>query len=358
MTRLRVGVIGTGRKKDRPDITGFFMAYQHAAGYQALPDQCELVACADIVPENAQAFAAATGIPAEGVFTDYHAMLAEADLDVVSVCTWPHLHAPMVLDCTVAGVRAVHCEKPMADSWGAARLMAQECERRGVQLTFNHMWRFGAPFARARDLLRSGAIGDLVRVETGFNGDIYDTGTHYIDMCGFFVGDQPVEWVIGQVDYRAERRIFGAHAENQTLGSWRYRNGVYGVVATGTGAALVGVTHRLNGTDGTIEVGVHDGPLLRVRGPGSATWEVVDTGEETLHGPGFHERGIADLVEALRTGREPELSARRALNATEIIFGIYESSRRRGRVDLPLTIMDHPLAAMVEAGELRPAPVL
>ncbi len=357
MARLRVGVIGTGRKKDRPDITGFFMAYQHAAGYQALPDQCELVACADIVPENAQAFAEATGIPTEGVFTDYHAMLAAANLDVVSVCTWPHLHAPMVIDCALAGVRAVHCEKPMADSWGAARLMAQECARRGVQLTFNHMRRFGAPFARARDLLQGGAIGDLVRVETGFSGDIYDTGTHYIDMCGFFAGDQPADWVIGQVDYRVERRVFGAHAENQTLGSWRYRNGVYGVVATGAGAALVGVTHRLSGTDGTIEVGVHDGPLLRLRRAGAATWEVIDTGGETLHGPGFHERAIADLIDALRTGREPELSARRALNATEIIFGIYESSRRRGRVDLPLTVQDHPLVAMVEAGDLRPAPV-
>ena len=60
----------------------------------------------------------------------------------------------------------------------------------------------------------------------------------------------------------------------------------------------------------------------------------------------------------MRTGREPELSARRALNATEIIFGIYDSSRRRGRVDLPLTVSDHPLTAMVEAGELRPAAVL
>jgi len=95
-----------------------------------------------------------------------------------------------------------------------------------------------------------------------------------------------------------------------------------------------------------------------VRRPGSAAWEIVDTGGETLHGPGFHERAIADLIDALRTGREPELSARRALNATEIIFGIYESSRRRGRVDLPLTVQDHPLTAMVEAGDLRPAPVL
>ena len=58
------------------------------------------------------------------------------------------------------------------------------------------------------------------------------------------------------------------------------------------------------------------------------------------------------MIDALRSGRESELSARRALNATEIIFAIYESSRRRGRVDLPLTIADNPLAAMVDAGQL------
>ena len=125
MAPLRVGIIGTGRKKEKPDVTGFAMAYRHAAGYQALADTCELVACADIVRENAEAFAHATGIPADGVFTDYRAMLAAAKLDVVSICTWPHLHAPMAIDCACAGVRAVHCEKPMADSWGSARLMAE-----------------------------------------------------------------------------------------------------------------------------------------------------------------------------------------------------------------------------------------
>ena len=355
MARLRVGIIGTGRKKERPDLTGFFMAYNHAAGYQALAETCELVACADIVRENADAFAAATGIPADGIFTDYRAMLAEAHLDVVSICIWPHLHAPMNIDCALAGVRAVHCEKPMADTWGAARRMAQECDRRGVQLTFNHQRRFGGPFVRARELLRGGSVGDLLRVELATEKDIYDTGTHWIDLCGMYVGDLPPEWVIGQVDYRSEQRIFGAQSENQALGTWRYRNGVYGMIASGRGADMVRVTIRLTGTEGMVEIGVADGPVLRVRPSGKRDWEAIDTRGEGLHGPGFFERAIADIIDALLSGRESELSARRALNATEIIFAIYESSRRRGRVDLPLTISDHPLVAMVESGELRPA---
>ena len=87
MARLRVGIIGTGRKKERPDSTGFFMAYRHAEGYQALANRCEIVACADIMQANADAFAASHGIPASAVFLDYHAMLATVKLDMVSICT-------------------------------------------------------------------------------------------------------------------------------------------------------------------------------------------------------------------------------------------------------------------------------
>ncbi|GAC1436713.1 MAG: Gfo/Idh/MocA family oxidoreductase [Chloroflexota bacterium] len=354
MAPLRIGVIGTGRKKERPDQFGYAMAYSHGEAYQKL-DGCELVACADIVRENGEAFAATFGIAERNVFTDYKAMLSAVPLDVVSICTWPHLHAPMVIDCAGATVKAIHCEKPMADTWGAARRMVEACETYGVQLTFNHQRRFGAPFRGARDLLVDGAIGQLLKVEVAC-GDIYDWGTHYIDMCGMYVGEQRAEWVMGQVDYRAEKRIFGAHVENQAVGVWRYPDGVFGMIASGPAMGLVGVDNRLTGTGGMIEVGVAGGPYLRVRRAGSASWEAIDTGEETLHGPGYIDRAIADSIDALRQRREPELSARRALNATEIIFAIYESSRRRGRVDLPLTIDDHPLVAMVASGDVRPAP--
>ncbi|MGH2346568.1 MAG: gfo/Idh/MocA family oxidoreductase, partial [Chloroflexota bacterium] len=136
---------------------------------------------------------------------------------------------------------------------------------------------------------------------------------------------------------------------------WCYANGVHGVLGAGAGIDTVGVSHRLVGTTGTIEVGVPGGPLLRVRHSGGA-WETIDTGGETLHGPGYHQRAIADTIDALLTGRKPELSADSALNATEIIFAIYESSRRRARIDLPLSIQDNPLAAMVERGDLCPSP--
>jgi hypothetical protein len=69
--------------------------------------------------------------------------------------------------------------------------------------------------------------------------------------------------------------------------------------------------------------------------------------EGGIHDLGAVGLGVVDLIDALKTGREPELSARRALAATELIFATYESSRRRGRVDLPLTIDDSPLLDML-----------
>ncbi len=43
-----------------------------------------------------------------------------------------------------------------------------------------------------------------------------------------------------------------------------------------------------------------------------------------------------DLIDALETVREPELSSRKGLQATELIFATYEFSRRRSRLVLPL----------------------
>jgi hypothetical protein len=67
-------------------------------------------------------------------------------------------------------------------------------------------------------------------------------------------------------------------------------------------------------------------------------------------------RGIADLVRCLDTGAEPALSAERALRATELAFAIYESSRSRGRVTLPLQTEDSAFLSMLATGEIGPEP--
>jgi len=343
--RLRAAVIGCGKPWKSEGATGFGMAHSHARAYLAT-GCCDLAAVADIVRENAEAFAAQYGGPA--VFTDYGEMLETVRPDVVSICVWPKLHAPMVLDCVSAGARAIHCEKPMAPTWGEAKAMHRAAVSKGVQLTFNHQRRFLAPMQEARRLLREGAIGELTRLEASCP-NLMDWGTHWIDMLFFFNGETPAEWVLGQIDARAPEPLFGLEHENQALCQVKLRNGVRGLVFTGHDNDI-GCQLRLVGSAGAIELD-NPRPCLRLRSRGRGRWQGIETGE-TLHGNEAIHRGVADLVRCLESGEEPELSSHKALRATEVIFATYESSRRRGRVDLPLEPDDSALLTMLAEGSL------
>ena len=326
MTDFRVGIIGCGRPWKTPGATGAGMAHEHARGYKASSDTA-VVALADINLENARAFQDEHG--GERIYEDYGEMLVKEQLDIVSICTWPRLHAEMVIAAAEAGVRAIHCEKPMAPTWGEAQRMVQVCDERGVQLTFNHQRRFDAEYRKAKELLEAGAIGDLRRMEGGCP-DLFDWGTHWFDMLFFYNDETPVEWIIGQIEPGSDgRTIFAVRMEEQGVSHFKYRNGVEGLLLTRHGD-FVGY-NRLFGDEGIIEVDMRCRPQLRIWGKGQDQWQEVPTEEADAV-----KLGVLDLIDALKAGREPELSGRRALRATELIFATYESSRRRGRVELPL----------------------
>ena len=342
MSPYRVGIIGCGRPWKQPGATGSGMAHAHAEGYKASPD-ASLVALADIKLENAQAFQQEHG--GNTLYTDYHEMLAKEHLDIVSISTWPHLHGEMVLACAEAGVKAIHCEKPIAPTFGEAKRMVKACADRGVQLTFNHQRRFDAEFRKVRELYQSGVIGKLKRMEAGCP-NMFDWGTHWFDMLNFYNDETPVEWVLAQVEPRGGTPVFALYQEEQGICHFKYANGVRATLFTGHTDSWEGY-NRLIGEDGVIELDMTRKPQVRYWGKGMAGWQDVPTEEVeavTL--------GILDLIEALKTDREPELSARKALRANELIFATYEFSRRRGRVELPLTIDDNPLDELVKLTKL------
>lgn len=378
-----VALVGTGANPDEPGTDGFAMAYRHARAYQRL-DSCRVAACADIVIENARRFAAEYDISEDAVFEGYETMLEEAEPDIVSVCVPPAIHADIVIGCAESGVpQAIHCEKPMASTWGECREMVRVCEEHDVRLTFNHQRRFGLPFRKAKTLVDDGSIGQLERIEVG-GKNLYDYGSHLFDLCGYFTEQEPVEWVLGQIHYSEENVQFGMHNENQSIVHWRYENGVTGMAATGVDSPLRSQM-RLVGEDGVVEVGHEDGPPLRFRSASTEGWVTVDTEGDTVHGPTsgrvsavarfvaerlpvvpadrlvpepstFVDRAIADVVTSLAESRESELSADNALQATELIFAAWESARRRGRVDLPLDVETNPLEEMVADGHLPVQP--
>ena len=366
MSTLRIGIIGCGRR-----------GQAHARAYAALGD-VQLVACADPVREAAEALAAEQQIPLSSIYTDYQEMLARERLDVVSICTWDRAHTENVVDSVTAGVKGIFLEKPLAPTWGESKKLYQACVDGGVTLAVCHQRRFEPTFVKARELVNEGAIGELYRVE-GFCSDLLGWGTHWLDMFFFYNNDQPAEWVMGQLSWEPDERQLARIAarperfqphESHGLAYIKWQNDVYGLLVTGRDADGR-CANRLIGSEGIIELDVHwdhriwgrkvEGPLVRVMRAGFARYETPElfypSGEAYVGRSGEpmeNALAIKDFIDALQTGREPELSGRKALQATELIFATYESSRRRGRVVLPLDIEDSPLEAMIESGEIGP----
>lgn len=369
----QVGVIGTGADPETRDRDGYAMAYRHASGYQRL-ENCTIVACADIIRENAEAFADYHDV--DDVYENHEVMLEEAEPDIVSICVPPAIHADLVVDSAEApSVQAVHCEKPMATTWQDCKRMVTVCEREGVQLTIDHQRRLSEPVRRAKSMLDSGRIGELKRLEWS-EVNLFDAGTHLFDLCDHFVDGARAEWVLAAIDCSHENRWFGALNETRAIANWRYADGTMGFASTAEeGDTVVEPYLRIVGEDGVIEIQAEDGTALRVRTDGG--WKAIDM-DENIYGPtpglpsaalrkmtGYipgvdwppapqthYERAIEHLVASLDSDEEPIISGRRVLRGTELTFASWESARQRGRVHLPLEISGNPLEKMFEAGQL------
>jgi UDP-N-acetylglucosamine 3-dehydrogenase len=359
--QYRAAIIGTGRPRGQEGASGAAISQFHVKAY--LTNGCEVAALADIRPENAEAFREQHGVPDARIFADYKQMLAEVKPDIVSICTWPHLHAEMVVACAEAGIRAVHSEKPMAPTYGEARRMHETCVARGTQLTLNHQRRFESLYTTTKRLITEGAIGTVVQLQAAAP-NLYDWGTHWFDMLNWYMDDEPVEWVLGQIDSRTARGVFGVRMEDQGISNFGYRSGARGLLITGdsipdskggpTGRAYyMGATHRVIGTEGVVEVGAPDSKLRLLNARSGGFQEVpLDPGPANI--TEAVAAAIGDALRCLDTGDRPRLSSHNAIRATELIFATYESSRRRARIDLPLQIEDNPLHAMMDAGLVGP----
>lgn len=367
----RVGIIGTGVDPKTKSRDGYAMAYRHAPGYRRL-DDCELVACADIIPEHAASFA--SHFELDDWFDSHIEMLEGVDLDIVSICVPPSAHAELVLDCATHGdLQAIHCEKPMATSWGACREMVDTCADNDVQLTINHQRRLSIPVQEAKARIDGGMIGPIRRLEWS-EVNLFDAGSHLFDLCDHLTDGATPAWALAAVDLDPDNRWFGAINDAHGIATWGYTNGVLGLASTAeeSDQTVVDPYLRIVGEDGIIEIQHPDGPPLRIdTGDG---WQTIDTNGETVYRPSsslaaaatykliknipgmsgnwigepsHYERAIEHVVSGIRDGIEPVISGRRVIRGTELIFACYESASRRERVDLPLTIEGNPLDRML-----------
>jgi predicted dehydrogenase len=207
--RLTFGVLGAARIAREKVIPGM----QKGA-------LTEVVAIASRDAGLAKQTASALGIPK--AFGSYEALLADPDIDAVYIPLPNHLHAMWAIRALEAG-KHVLCEKPIALTAAEASGIADASARTGKHAAEAFMFRHHPQWIRARDLLRSGALGTLRAIHMTFSfhvldpanlrnrldtggGALYDVGCYGIAAPRFLCGCEPVA-VIATMDRDPVMRI-------------------------------------------------------------------------------------------------------------------------------------------------------
>lgn len=168
-----------GWTPDRPPLS-------HAGAYRATP-RTELVAAADLDPLRLEEFGRFWQV--EALYRDPRSLLAQETVDIVSLCTPSHTHAPLIEEAVQRGVRAVFCEKPLAlDLLDGARAVAT-ASARGTVLQVHYGRRWVTALGKLAEELRCGEWGAIRRASAYYPGGIVGNGTHALDLLRWLVGD-------------------------------------------------------------------------------------------------------------------------------------------------------------------------
>ncbi len=202
MREIGIGIIGTGFMG-----TAHALALATAARLFDLPARPRFEMVVDPDPARAETLARRFGFARH--HTDWRALVEDPAVDLVSVTTPNHLHAPMSLAAIAAG-KAVWCEKPLAPTTREAVAMARAAEeaRVATAVGFNYLKN---PLVRfARELLAAGEIGEIwsfrgIHAEdymadpelpwswrldpVAGGGVVADLGSHIVAMARFLVGE-------------------------------------------------------------------------------------------------------------------------------------------------------------------------
>src|SRR5260370_14832711 len=167
-------------------------------------DWSEVVAIASREPENARQAAADLRIPK--AYGSYEGLLADPDIEAIYNPLPNHMHVPWSIRAAEAG-KHVLCEKPLALSVAECRTLIEARDRTGVKIGEAFMVRTHPQWLRAREIVRSGEIGDIRAVMAAFSffnrdpknirnvqewggGALMDIGCYAIQVSCFMFGQE------------------------------------------------------------------------------------------------------------------------------------------------------------------------
>ena len=347
------------------------MGRRHASVYAGLP-KANVVAAADMHQGSLDIFPERTGVT--NTYLNYREMLEREKPDLVSVTTWENSHCEIVVAAAESGAKGIMCEKPMAMNLYEADEMIAACDRMGTILAIGHMRRYNQFYLKAKQLIDAGQLGEVQRMHAYCRGwDLFLWGTHYADMLYFLNDDQPVEWVFGQISWKQHNMAYPESeslrrrrgdlyiAEDDAIGYMRFPNGVRAMLESGIHSPKDWAPRGNLG--GKCELTIQGTQGLAIVSDVSLSYCTLESGrwfhsdplteeERAKHSHLQFEAELQELIGCVETGKEHQLNGRRGRAALEMLLAIYESSRSREVVELPLKARDNPFLAMVQSGEL------
>lgn len=336
--KIRVGIVGVG-------IGGV-----HAQGYAKLPD-VEIAALCDLNTARAEGVGERYGV--KSIFSDYSAMLAEAQLDAVSVCTPNALHAAVAVAALEAGCHVL-CEKPLSISAAEGKKIVDAAKRAKGKFMIGMNNRFRGDSQVLKKYIESGELGDIYYAKAGWirrtgipgmgswftskemagGGPLIDIGVHALDLTLYLMGNpKPVSV------YGATYAKFGPFGKGG--GSW-------GVPAKGGSYDVedlaCGMIRFENGASLALEASwaqhcAGDKLYNEVYGDkGGATMEPLRIFTERYDSPvditpaypnvSGHEAEVAHFVECIVQDKQPIATADQALDVMKILDALYASSEK------------------------------
>lgn len=332
MKPLRAALLGCGT-----------FGHRHAQNLVSLPDQVELVAFCDRNPARAQAYAEQYTAGRAAVFDHHAELLEQAGLELLIVCLPPAGHSDEV---ELAAARGVHLlmEKPIALTSAHAWRMVHAAERAGIKTQVGFMFRFGEAVEYLKTRLVSGEAGAPGLMSARYfcnalhspwwrsreksGGQLVEQVIHMIDLQRYLFGE--AESVFSRQANRFHGHLPDYTIEDVSATVIGYQSGALGVIYATNGAIpnrwindyRVVTQHLTADFTNANNATFHDTAT-----PGAAP--LVIAGDRNVH---LHE--LLDLLEAIRTGRQPRTPLREGALSLDVALAARQSAEERREVFL------------------------
>jgi predicted dehydrogenase len=334
------------------------IAHHHAKAIEGV-DGAHVAAIASRSEQHAKSVAEQIGCRGYG---ELSAMLADPEVEVVSICTPSGAHLEPAVAAAEAGKHVI-VEKPLEISLRRCDAIIEAADRNGVQLGGIFQSRFFEASRLVKTAVDAGRFGEMVLAdayvkwfrpqtyydEGGWKGTAaYDGGgalmnqsIHAIDLLMWFGG--PVRSVHAYKGVRGHERI---EVEDTGVAALEFESGAMGVIE-GSTAVFPGFLKRieLSGTEGSVILEEEDLKTWAFSNEDEEDERIRERyGAKTTSGGGAsdpgaigtvaHRRQFEDFLGALDSGRPVELDGVEARKAVALILAIYESAAIGARVQV------------------------